>query len=442
MQNLTLTVGLAAALLILVLRPLYGLGIYFVVLFLYPHYLTVQVFGCNFSAQRIALVALLFRVVIDGDLVERFKLNLLDKLVVAMAVIGFLTLSMTMNASDFAKTYSGHIMDSVLVYFAVRLTVVDGQTLLKVVKIVSVLLFVSAVIGVIQSVTGISPYDGLYAYCPWNLNGNLVAMNQRVGFYRACGSFAVHIMFGLSFVTFLPLILLLRYERGVPNAVVYILFTAAVFGALSSVSAGPYLGILAILACLVLKHQRWRIKMVLIGLALMVAGIEIVSNRGFFYAVSRFAFDEGNAWYRARLIDVAVMKLPEYWMFGYGLVDPGWGPSINALPRTDMCNQYVLQAASYGLGGLAILVFLLWTSLAGLRRRAILYTDRLSKDIAWMIGIAIVALVVVFWSVGVFGKFTSVFYSLLGMAGCFYVPKVNAKSAYFTTTALGRQEYC
>lgn len=436
MQTLTLTIGLAAAFLTMVLRPWYGLGIYFTVLFLYPSYLTVQVFGCNLSAQRMVIIVLLVRTLMDSNLVGKFKLNVLDKLVIAMFVTGFITLSMTMSMSNFTKTYSGSLIDSALVYFAVRLTVVDKQTLSKIIRTVSLILFVSAVIGVIQSVTGVSPYDGLYAYCPWNLRGNPVTVNQRVGFYRACGSFAVHIMFGLSFVAFLPLILLLRYERGVPNTATYILFTTVVFGALSSVSAGPYLGILTVLACLVLKRWAQFIKAVLIGLALMVAGISIVSNRGFFYVASRFTFHEGNAWYRARLIDVAIMKLPEYWMFGYGMVDPGWGPLIDTGGRTDIVNQYILEAVYHGLGGLVIFISMLWAAVAGLRRLAIFSRDEWSKDIAWSIGIAIVALAVVFFSVGVFGKFTSVFYSLLGLAGCFYTPKVSTKATYFLTAAL------
>jgi hypothetical protein len=156
---------------------------------------------------------------------------------------------------------------------------------------------------------------------------------------------------------------------------------------------------------------------------LAVFACEIISNRGFFYVMGRFTFDQANAWYRARLIDVAVMKLPEYWALGYGMTDPGWGEIIDTRLKTDVCNQYVLQAVYHGLGGLAVFISVLWSSVAGLRRFAKLASDRWASDAAWLLGISIVSLAVAFLSVGVFGKFTSVFYSLLGIAGCFYIPK-------------------
>ena len=436
MQSLTLTIGLTAGILILFLRPSYGLGVYLAVLFLYPSYLTVRVFGCNLSAQRILIAVLLIRVLIDQNLLSKFKINLLDKLMIAMFVIGFITMSITMNITDFAKTYSGQFMDSAVVYFLFRLIITSRHSLLSIMKILSPILFVAAVIGVIQSITGKSPYDGMYSYCQWNLEGEPVNQGERVGLFRAYGSDAVHIMFGLSFVAFLPLILLLRQEGGKWKVMTYIFFTAAIAGTLSSISAGPYLGILTVLFCLFIRRRPQYIKPLLIGLALIVFSVEILSNRGFFYVASRFAFHEGNAWYRARLMDVAIMKLPEYWMFGYGMVEPGWGPLIDNREHTDVCNQYVLQAIYHGISGAAIFVSMLWTAVAGLRRLAIYSPDRRLKDTAWLIGIAIVSLAVVFFSVGVFGKFTAVFYSLLGIAGCFYIPKIVKKPARFPSIVL------
>ncbi len=155
----------------------------------------------------------------------------------------------------------------------------------------------------------------------------------------------------------------------------------------------------------------------------MVLVGQIISNRGIFYLTEYFTFSGDTAWYRARLIEVAIMKLPEYWAFGYGMIDPGWGHLIDNRDHTDICNQYVLQAAYHGLGGLGIFVSLFWASLAGLRRTVGSAKTIFLKEAVWFIGISLVALAVVFFSVGVFGKFNALLYVLFGLSGSFYTPK-------------------
>ncbi len=421
MQAVTLAIGLLSAGAIMVLKPLYGLCIYLAVLFLYPSYLMVPVFGFNVSSQRMIVAALLGRIFIDSGLVSKFRLNILDKLVAAMFVVGFITFSITTDFADFAKTYSGVFMDTVLVYFIFRFILTVRRDVMAIIKVVSVVFLIAAAMGVVHCFTGVSIYNRLYSYCPWNITGATIPVNERFGLFRAFGPFGVHIMFGLSFVAFMPLILLLKHERGVWSKAAVALFVAAVLGSMSSVSAGPYLGFGMVFVCLFMKRRPEFIKPALAGILLTVIACEIISNRGFFYVMGRFTFDEANAWYRARLIDVAVMKLPEYWAFGYGMVEPGWGEIIDTRLRTDICNQYVLQTVYHGVGGLAIFISVLWTSIAGLKRFAKSAGDKWSSDAAWFTGSAIVSLAAAFLSVGVFGKFMSVFYALLGITGCFYV---------------------
>ena len=430
MQALTLAVGITAVFLIFFLKPWHGLAIYFTTLLMYPSYLRIPVFGFNVSAQRMVVAALLVRILMDSRLMAKFRANLLDKLVAAMFVTGFVSLSITMGFGNFAKTYSGKFMDSVLVYFVVRLVLVDKATVLKIVKVLAVVLCIAGIMGVLESITGVSVYDGLFQYCPWNIGGTDIAMYERIGFYRANGPFGVHILFGLSFVAFLPLILLLRQAGGLWRKLTYVFFVAALAGTASSFSAGPYFGAMTILLCLVLKRRREFIKPLLIGLALVVFAGQVISDRGFFYMMGRFSFNESTAWYRARLIDVAVMKLPEYAFFGYGMVEPGWGPLLDNREHTDVCNQYVLQTVYYGLGGLAIFVGILWAGLAGLIRLGRRAVEPWLKEAAWLVGTALVALIVVFFTVGVFGKFIAVFHALLGIAGCFYAPRLIARPAY------------
>ena len=87
----------------------------------------------------------------------------------------------------------------------------------------------------------------------------------------------------------------------------------------------------------------------------MCACVEIISNRHFYDVISRFTFSGSSAWYRSRLIEVALFQggMSGHWLTGYGWgVDPGWGAIIYGRPRSDIINQYLLVLCKYGLVGL------------------------------------------------------------------------------------------
>ncbi len=423
MENLTLAVAVISSILILVLRPAWGLALFFAVLYLYPSYLSVILFGCNFTAQRIVIAVLLLKTLMSSQITSRFKFNLIDKLVIITFLTGLISLMATMNFENFAKTYSGQFMDSVLVYFAVRLILVDKKAVMTMLKGIGVIFIAAAGFGAIQAVTGRSPYDGLYAYCPWDEGGNVLTISMRTGFYRAAGACAVHIMFGLSFVVFLPVFLLLRHDSNFWKKMAYIFLAAGIIGVCSSMSSGPYLGMMVIFLCFFLKLRPAYIKPVLITLLIMVICGQLLSNRGFLYIVGRLTFDEETAYYRARLIDVAISKLPEYFFFGYGFDDPGWGPLIDGRQHSDLCNAYVLHAAQYGFLSLIPLIAMMWASIAGFCRLIKSASQDWIRDAAWFTASALISLIVVFFSVGIFGKFVSIFYALMGVCGAFYIGK-------------------
>jgi len=419
MDNVTLLIAITASLIILIKRPAVGLCIFILVLLLYPGYLVIPIEGLKFSAQRIVVLVLFLCSVLDKNLLSKFHFHFLDFLVLASYIFGFITLSSSMQFEDYFKTYLGTFLDSTFVYFLVRLIIIDKKSFELLIKFATIALCVNAVLGIRESITGLSPYLKLYLLCPWNEVGKLTTLNERSGFFRACGSFSVHILFGLSFVIFTPLLLILRKCQGIWKKLVYLFLLLAILGCMSSMSSGPLLGLITVSLCLFLKcHPRY-IKSTLLYLVLMIIFVNFLSNRSFFYVVGRFTFDEGNSWYRARLMDVAIEKLPDYWVSGYGMKDPGWGPILDGRKKTDLCNAYVLQAVQFGLGGLILFIGILIYSMVRIYRYIHKSTDKWGEEAAWLVGGALISLIVVFFSVGLFGKLLPLFNILLGLVGFF-----------------------
>ncbi|GAJ20755.1 unnamed protein product, partial [marine sediment metagenome] len=128
-----------------------------------------------------------------------------------------------------------------------------------------------------------------------------------------------------------------------------------VVGIFSSMSSGPMLA--AILSILFIVFYRWRKywKPVAIIIIVMCGSVEVISNRHFYDILGGFTLVPATAWYRSKLIDVALFEggMSGHWLTGYGLfVDPGWGPLIDGRDHTDAVNHYVLILARYGLIGL------------------------------------------------------------------------------------------
>ena len=173
--------------------------------------------------------------------------------------------------------------------------------------------------------------------------------------------------------------------------------------------------------CLLLERYKSLVRPVLIVTITGCLLVEIISNRHFYDVVAdHFAMDGGNAWYRSALIRVAVRKLPDYWLCGYGQKDPGWGPLIDERPMTDTCNHYVLHAQMHGVPGLLAFVATLVICLQLTIRAYRASPDRWLRSLAWALASAMIGLMFAFFTVSLFKIMVTVFYILLGLQGAVY----------------------
>ncbi len=413
MEWLTICIAMAGALVVLTTRPCWGLAAYLASLMWYPEYLRINI-GAEFSAPRIILLVLLARCLADRAVTRRFRWTSLDSLAAACMVVFSAALAMTTPLTAWLTSQAGFVMDTFLVYLAVRLAVADRGSLAFVAKAMGVILVPLAIHGLVEMWTGRSLYVGLGQYCSWAPFKGMF-YQERYGLNRAMGPQGECIMFGLNFMAFLPLLWLLRYEGGPWRSLAGVMGLFAILGTLSTISSGPIMATGIVIFGLFLEKARWLVRP-LLGLFLLAClGIEVVSNNHFYYVLGDLAMDPESAWYRARLIDVAIQKLPEYWLYGYGHANPGWGPLINGMNWTDGVNDYIVHGILYGIGGVAMYTAL---QVAAIRRmvRIVRHSRHdWQRSAAWALGCTLAGLMVSFWSVSLFGTMTTIYYILIGL---------------------------
>jgi len=415
MEALTLSVALAAVVIVLASRPVYGLVAYLAVMLLYPDYLRVSLGTVDISACRIIVTVLLIRCVVDAGVMSRFHWKPLDTLVALSMIVYAVTLSFTTSFDVWIENRAGFVMDTFFAYLAVRFVIVDRPSFVTVAKAAALMTALLAVHGVAETFTGWSLYQGLGQYCPFAHTKGM-EYQTRFDLNRAMGPTGETILFGLSFASVIPVIWMLRHEAPPWNRRAYVLTICGIVGVLSTVSSGPYMALIVVLVCLSLEYAKSLVKPLIVFLVLGCLAVEMISNRHFYYVLADFTMDSDSGWYRARLIDVAIRRLPEYWLYGYGLGDPGWGPDINELPRTDIVNDFVCCAAQHGLIALAVYIGILACAMGGVARVSA-HASAWHRSCCWALGSSLVAILTASWSVSLFGQMTTVFYALLGLNG-------------------------
>jgi len=411
MGAVTIAVAVVASLLVMATKPRHGLGIYFALLMLYPSYLSVSLGSVDITVSRIVVTVLLLRVLTDRELAVAFRFKVMDFLVLALFAWGAFALTVTVGAG-ILENRAGAFMNTVMPYFAARLIVKSRDDLLCFAKWVAVVVIPVAALAVLESATGWSMYLGMKQYSYLGMASGI--SDQRWGFYRAAGP-SMAITFGLCFVAVMPMILSLRKCTDSWKSVSTLSLLAAVGGVLASMSSGPLMCLVVFSGCAVLIYRPAYVKPIIVLFLLALVAAEIGSNRHFYYLIGYLTFSEKTAWYRAKLFEVAVRKLPEYWLLGYGGQDPGWGPLIDERNYTDVCNGYILFAVTQGIPAMLLFSGVLATGIAYMTKVYRTSVLPLLKDAAWYMGSFMVGMIFALWSVGLLGSMEMVFYIVVGV---------------------------
>ena len=409
MIPLTIAITLLGIAIVARMHPIRALGVLIASMYLYPEYLRVPLGLAQMSAPRFIALFLLARL-LASPARQQFRWRLIDTLV--LLEWGWAVIAGILAGAEFRQVTEqiGRVFDTVLVYYVARLAVSASQDYGKLLVPLGITAVVMGAVGVIESITYLSPYQPFTAYETFAWFDK--TQEYRFGLLRAQGSLAHSIYFGMAMFLLLGVLFAIRgYCR--PTWVWAVACAAALMGALSSMSSGPQQAlVLLLIANLFFLRPRW-IPPALAGLALLAGFLEIASNRHFWYLTEYINFFGGDYWYRGKLIEVAASQWRDYWLAGVGSQMPNhWGLLIDGRRHVDIVNQYIILAVSCGLPGLALFVGI---EALALRESVSAWRagDSRVRQLSFGLGATLVALAVAMLSVGLYSVPLLMTYTLL-----------------------------
>jgi len=412
MNVVTLLTAFAVSVLVLMLSPIYGLVSYIAVVIWYPYSLTVKIGTIDFSASRIILIVLWVNILMRKGVNRQYNFTMLDKAIIVYFVAQIISGVTTTDMMKMIENRAGAFFDVALPYFAIRLIVNDKKKYIIFLKGLAIACALLLIPAAFESFTGHNLLDF----------GRGFQIDQRWGLYRAFASFRHPIARGIFLAMAGASCAGLTKSVARSQKWIYILsITMIGLGILFTLSSGPF--ICAILSIIFIAHfpirKYW--KTTIVVLVIMCLMVEIISNRHFYDVIDRFAFNSRTAWYRNRLIEVALFEggMSGHWLMGYGFAEPGWCYLIDGRNHTDIVNHYLLILCRYGLVGFlpfcAIIYFTIATWCTNIR---------LSQSIAntwllWCNGGAIFGALIAFNSVAYIGQPITLFYMTLALCGAY-----------------------
>ncbi len=417
MTTVTLFIASVASFLVLFLSPATAFAVYLTSLIIYPSFLVVRLGPLDISVGRIVVAILLLRCLCSIDIRKKFVWHRLDSWILFGWILSF-TIPMVSSVVPLMQKLeqqSGAMMDTFFAYFVARYCITSRDGMVAVIKWIGIVMVPLACLGIIEATTGWQPFRALVRFCPWA--EQIPPADMRHGFYRAVGPLVHPILFGTTFVLFLPMIYYLRNERGKWRPLGFFLSITASIGALTSMAAGPWVMLITTIVCLTLERFKNWTKPLIIFLICSVIGVGIISNRSFYHVIATYTNPlGGSGWHRAKLMDLAIEHFDEWWLAGYGGRPIGWGLSLG-MGWTDVTNEYIMFGVKYGMLGVIALVGVLVSSLLKVQRLHNTTDDPKLKSFYWALGSIVVVLMISFNTCAFFGQAFTLFYCILGMIG-------------------------
>jgi hypothetical protein len=416
MELVTLLIAAVGCLLVLFVRPIYGLAVYAILSMWYPYGVgTVSLGTIDFSAGRIVIIVLFVKIFLSTNLTGKFRFIWIDRFVIILFIAEIMAGMVTTELMRLIEYRSGDFFDMALPYFAVRLIVTSKEKYISLLKMIAYAAAVLAIFAVYESLTGHNLLKlGRFLPVP------KIRLNY---FHRAQVTFRHPIHCGVFFAMTGAVCMGLVKNSGEHKFLYIILVILMLLGSFSSMSSGGQFALIGAFAFIAFYRFRHKWRLAVIGIMLMIVMAEIVSNRNFYDLVDYFAFNRGTAWYRTRLFEVAFFEggMSGHWLFGYGLADPMWCLKIDMRDHTDMVNQYLLKLARYGLVGFIPFCVVIITAIKRLFKDFWKVTKDSDVWLTWCLAGGLFSLLFAFNSVSLFGPPMTMFFMVLGF--CVMVPE-------------------
>ena len=420
MEIVTLLVAAAGCLLVLFVKPIYGLAVYTIVSIWYPYVVgTLDIGTIHFSAGRIVIIALFINIFTSTYLANNFKVIWLDRFVVILFLAEVAAGFTTTEPMKLIQYRAGDFFDMSLPYFAVRLIITTKGQYISLLKAIAWSVAVLAIFACYESLTG------------HNLLGfgrTLPQFETRMFFFhRAQTTFQHPIYYGVycGMVGGLCMGLVKNENK---KALLYMILIVLIFtGAFWSMSSGGLLTMMAAIGFICFYRFRKKWKVGIAAIILMCVLVEIISNRHFYDVIDRFTFNSSTTWYRSQLFEEAFFRggMSGHWLTGYGFEEPGWGPKIDMRDHTDMVNHYLMELCRYGLVGFIPFCVVIIAAIKRLFTGFWFIKNNEDSWLIWCIAGGLFGVLLAFNSVSLFWQPMTMLFMIFGF--CVAVPTIVGK---------------
>jgi len=381
------------------------------------HVGTIEFLG-ELSLPRLLVLVGIGRAVMTGNFRFSFS-NMVDRCAVLFAVAALATAGAHDTDHNFYVSNLGLILNVCGSYLYGR-AYLQGFAWWRYFARISVIVAVPLALLMIYEVTsGRNPYSVLGV--------NTGGVSIRDGEIRARGPFRHAILGGTAGAVLLPLCLILWREQRVLGLVG---IAASLTIVLTSTSSGPIAAALAAGGFVWCWRKREHVPNLKWAVPLGIIALSLYMDRPFYYIIDSIDFTGGSTgWHRARLIEMGVEHLDEWWLAGTDFTRHWMPTGVSWNPdHTDITNYYLHLGVIGGLPLMLCLVGMIWFSFRTLFRFIPLDSDAQQpwSFALWCLGCSLAAHALSFISISYFDQMYVLFYLLVGgIAGMVEIPEFD-----------------
>jgi hypothetical protein len=394
----------------------------------------IEVLGINFYALRIFIFIGWVRIILRRE-ITFIKLNTIDKVILLWITSSVVTYTLLYQTTGAVIYRLGLAYNSLGLYFFFRALIRDLEDFNRVLRMFAWIIIPLAALMFYEHWTGknvFATFGGVHEVAEF-----------RKGHFRSQGPFRHPILAGTFGATLVPLMVSLWWqERG--KLVAFLGVMASSIIVLSTASSGPLMaylfGVLGLLAWRYrgyMKTIRWMIACMLLTLHFVIMKAPV------WYLFDRVSsLTGGSGWYRAELIEQAVVHFNEWWLIGTKNTAK-WMPFSLTPDKADITNQFIGEGVNGGLLTLIFFVLIIVYCFKTIGHAIRGYDDSPFniKISVWSMGAALFAHVMSFCSVGYFDQIIVVWFLLLAMISTVDSSLNNSETIQNTGLQLQPLEY-
>jgi hypothetical protein len=367
----------------------------------------------HFSVLRIMILFGWLRIILRRDF-PPIGFNAIDKMLIAWVVVGALIYIFLLNDGDVQAMIfqSGAAYDIFGLYFFFRIYIGTFEDVELATRIIAISIVPLALALTVERFTGTNIFS---------IFGGVPEISWvREGAVRAQGAFRGPINAGTFGATIMPLLISMWWqEENHGKIYAAIGVGAATIITIMANSGGPFSAYaFGVITLLFWRFQDY-IKIVIMGLVFMLITLNLVMKAPVWYLLARLSdITGGGGWYRAALIDQAILHFDEWWLYGTNYT-AHWMPFVLTIdPRhADITNQYLLEGIRGGVLTMMLFIAVVILNVRGIKN-AFMTVEEMPTSrqfLIWCIGATLITHLVTFTSTSYFDQMIVSFYMLLAI---------------------------